>query len=635
MERHVTVGIAGHVDHGKTTLVRCLTGIETDRLLSEKQRGFSIEASVAPLRLPSGRQVALMDVPGHSDFIKNAIRGLSCVDMAILIVAADDGVMPQTIEHMEILNFLGVKSGFIVLNKADLVDQETLELAELEVCEAVKGTFLKSKPVLAFSAVDQTGLEDIRHSIETSLEHLPGKNSETGFRLWIDQVRKVTGFGTVVTGTVLSGTVRQDDRLIILPDERKTRARFLEVHHERVMQAFAGQRISINLHNQPYKTVKRGMVLAKPGKVRSSYLLNAQLEVFKSSIKPIGNRHRVKLHLGTSITNTLVVLMEKEELQPGENGLVQFRLMRPIAALPKDFFVISHLGNRTIAGGGMVMEVPEEKFRAAKKEKILPYLKAIQKGDLKTIVESFLERKPDNPVSAEKMARYSGISVKEIQAEISTSANKENLICIKELGYLNKKRYERLKIKAITIAKEILSEKRLKLTLRSEEIRNRLCVEDILFQRMLKELCQEGKLSQDGKSFRIPNFWPHLPSDMKKLAKLLLAYAQNTGFKPFSPDTFWRYHKRKFDRNNIEKLMNYLHEQKKLIRLNNNRFLTPQAIDQIKEEVRQVIVKKGRFILNDCWETLGYGRTGGVPILEYLDEIGFTCRKGNERILQL
>lgn len=635
MEKHITIGIAGHVDHGKTTLVRSLTGVETDRLFLEKRRGLSIEASTALLRLPSGRQVALVDVPGHSSFNKNTIRGLSCVDMAVLVVAADDGVMPQTLDHMEILRLFGIKSGFIVLSKTDLVDQEILELAELEVCEAVKGTFLEAKSAFAFSAIDQRGLEDILGNIETNLENIAGKDLKADFRLWIDQVKTVTGFGTVVAGTVLSGNVSQNDTLHILPGERKTRARFLEVHHERVTQAFAGQRVSINLHNQPFKTVKRGMVLAKPGSVRPSYLLNAELEVLKSTAKPIGNRHRVKLHLGTSITNTLVVLMEKEELRPGEIGLVQFRLMRPVAVLPKDPFVISHLGDRTIAGGGIVFEVPRQKFRAAKAKRILPYLKALQKGDLKAVIESFLERKPDNPVLAEDVARYSGISMEEVHAEISASVDKGNLLYFKGRGYLKKEHYELLKRKAIKVAKEILSENPLKLTLHPEEIRNRLRMEDAPFQRMLKELRREGKLAQADFGFRVPNFSARLSPKLEKLAAMLLDYAENAGFVHFSADTFWKHHKKKFNKNEIQRLLDYLHGHKKLIRLNNNRFLTPQAIEKIKEEIRHVIIRKGCLTLADSKEILGYGRTGGVPILEYLDEIGFVCRKGDVRILQL
>ncbi|MBU0768938.1 MAG: selenocysteine-specific translation elongation factor, partial [Proteobacteria bacterium] len=294
MKKHITIGIAGHVDHGKTAMVRCLTGFDTDRLQEEKRRGLSIESGVAPLELPSGELVSLVDIPGHSDFLKNAIRGLSCVDMAILIVAADDGVMLQTQEHLAILNFLKVKSGFIVLTKVDLVDDETLELAELEIVDMVKNTFLEGKPVLPFSAVDRRGLEDVRRNIGMEVEGAADKNDAAPFRLWVDQVRSFSGFGTVATGTIRSGIIKKDEIICLLPSEKKTRVRFIEVHHKKVPEAFAGERAGINLHKIPLKAVKRGMVLAGQETVRPSYLLNVELKVLKNSLKPIRNRQRVK-----------------------------------------------------------------------------------------------------------------------------------------------------------------------------------------------------------------------------------------------------------------------------------------------------------------------------------------------------
>ena len=248
MDKFITTGIAGHVDHGKTSLVRYLTGIDTDRLKEEKRRGLSIEPSVAPLQLPSGRRIALMDVPGHSDFLRNTVRGLSLVDMAILVVAADDGVMPQTRDHLEVLNFLQAKGGCIVLSKADVVDIETLELAEIEIRELVSGSFLEQKPVIPFSALDGRGVEEILLAFESEADRANGKLVSAPFRLWIDQVRSFPGFGTVVSGTMLSGNVGQDDTVELLPSRKQAKVRFIEVHHERVDRAVAGQRVGLNLN---------------------------------------------------------------------------------------------------------------------------------------------------------------------------------------------------------------------------------------------------------------------------------------------------------------------------------------------------------------------------------------------------
>ncbi|MDL1968843.1 MAG: selenocysteine-specific translation elongation factor [Deltaproteobacteria bacterium] len=385
-EKHITVGIAGHVDHGKTTLVHCLTGIDTNRLKEEKKRRLSIASS--------GVQIALVDVPGHTDFLKNTIRGLSCVDMAILVVAADYGVMPQTREHLSILNFFGVKSGFIVISKADLVDKETLELAELEIRNKVEDTFLEEKSIMPFSVSNQKGLQDIKSNIEKEVNKIAGKNSVSPFRLFIDQIWSFAGLGTVVSGTVLSGTIRKDDPLILLPSEKETRARFLEVHHQKVSHAFAGQRLGINLHKLPLNEVKRGMVLAKPETVSSDYLFNAELSLLRSSPKSIENCQRVKLYIGTSITNALIVIINKKKIRPGERGLVQFRLIKCMAVLPRDPFVICPLNINNVIGGGKILEIATEKFRAVKAEKTIPYLMALQQSDLKAVIDLFLKETP-------------------------------------------------------------------------------------------------------------------------------------------------------------------------------------------------------------------------------------------------
>lgn len=632
----MTIGIAGHVDHGKTALVQCLTGIDTDRLQEEKRRGLSIESGIAPLKLPSGTQMALVDVPGHTDFLKNTIRGLSSVDMAILVVAADDGVMPQTLEHLEILNFLKVKSGFIILSKADLVDDETLELAELEIRDAISGTFLEGKPVLPFSAIDNRGLEDIRLNIEMEGESVAGKNLDAPFRLWVDQVRSFMGFGTVATGTILSGIVRRDELIQLLPSEKETRVRFLEVHHQKIPEAVSGQRVGINLHRVPLKEVRRGMVLTKPGTASPSYLLNMELHLLKSALKPIRNRQRVKLYLGTSVANAMVVLMQKERLEPGEKGLVQFRLMKPVAALPGDPFVVSLLNIPAIIGGGQVLEIPWEKYREAKALIILPYLKALQEGNLKTVIEHLFTSNLNRLVTAGELARNTGFSLAELEAEIRARVKSGELLSFESRGVFAKIRYQTLKRQLPGVVEKILTQDPLKMTVSSEEIKKQLApsLDDTLFQRMLAEICNQGKLIKIDGGFQIRNFSAKLSDEREKLITLLLDYAEGSGFVPFSAHTFWKLNKRKSNINEIQRLLDYLHTQKRLLRLNNRRFLSPRAMGQIKEGVRGVIEKNGRLTIGDCKEVLGYGRTVGVPVFEYLDSIGFTRREEDGRVLK-
>jgi len=636
MGKHITIGVAGHVDHGKTAFVQCLTGIDTDRLREEKRRSLSIEAGIAPLKLLSGTQIALVDVPGHIDFLKNTIRGLSNVDMAILLVAADDGVMPQTLEHLEILKFFKVESGFIVLSKADLVDNETLELAELEIKGLVEGTFLEGKPIIPFSAIDRRGLEKIRVNIERQAENVAGKNFQSPFRLWIDQVRSFAGFGTVATGTILSGTIGQDDLIHLLPTGKETRARFLKVHHKKVSQAVAGQRVGINLHKVPLNEVRRGMALTEPGTISLSYLINAELHLIKSAPKPIRNRMRVKLYLGTSVTNALVVLMEKEQLEPGEKGLIQFRLMKPMAAFPGDPFVICLLNIQTVIGGGTILEITQEKFRPAKVENTVPYLQSLQKGDLKVAIEHFFKMNLSRLITADELARNTGFPTEEVDGEIRSRIEKGEILCFEDQGYFGKTRYQTLKRQLLEVVERILKQDPLKMTASAEEIRNQLApsLNEAPFQKMLAELCQKGKLIKKDGGFQVRDLSVKLSDERERLITLLLDYAKRSGFVPFSADTFWKVHKKKFNKNEVQRLLDYLHTQKSLIRLNNRRYLTPQTMEHIKERVQQIIMKKGCLTLADSKEILGYGRTVGVPVLEHLDSIGFTRRQGDRRALK-
>ncbi len=634
MKKHITIGIAGHVDHGKTTLVRCLTGFDTDRLQEEKRRGLSIESGVAPLELPSGELVSLVDIPGHTDFLKNAIRGLSCVDIAILVVAADDGVMPQTQEHLEILNFLKVKSGFIVLSKADLVDNETFELAELELLDMIKNTFLEGKPVLPFSAINRRGLEDILQNIGLEVERAAEKNVIAPFRLCIDQVKSFSGFGTVATGTIFSGSVKKDEIICLMPSGKETRVRFIEVHHKKVLEAFAGQRTGINLHKIPLKEVKRGMVLAKQGTVRPSYLLNVELKVLKDSLNPIRNRQRVKLYLGTSVTNAMVILMEKEQLEPGEEGLAQFRLMKQVAALPGDLFVICPLNVQTIIGGGELLEIPLTKYRQVKADKIIPYMKALQKKDLKKVVEHLYTNNLNRLVTEVDIAGSTGFSPVELKTQIKDGVKSGHLLYFEGEGFITKTHYQALKGQLPKVVEKILIQDPFKLNITFEEIKKQLApfLDEAPFQRMLAELCNEGTLIKTNEGFQISNLSVKLTDEQERLINLILDYAKRSGFVPFSAHTFWKFHKRT-TLNETQRLLDYLHNKNRLIRLNNRRFISIKAMEQIKKRVKRVIEKNGKLAIGDCKDVLGYGRTVGFSVFEYLDSIGFTHRQGDERVL--
>ncbi len=639
MEEYITVGVAGHVDHGKTSLVRCLTGIDTDRLKEEKRRGLTIEPGIAPLTLPSGRTLALVDVPGHSDYLKNTIRGLSSVDMAILVVAADDGVMPQTLDHLEVLNFMKARSGIVVLSKVDLVDEETPELAELEIREILRGTFLDGKPLIPFSATDRRGANEILAAIEATAGEISGKNKDLPFRLWIDQVRSFPGFGTVASGTILTGSLFRDDPVQILPSGQETKARFLEVHHQRVDQAVTGQRVGINLHKIPMDDVSAGMTLAAPGALHSGYILNAELSVLPKARKPISDRQRVKLYAGTGATNGLVVLMERERLNPGETGLVQIRLLEPMALLPKDPYVISPLNFHSVVGGGVILEAAREKYRAVKTRQVVSYLKPLQKGDVRGSVEHYFLRGLLEPATSRDVARETGFDTEQVHEAILSGVARGEIIEIEGKGFFGKARFNALKARIPEVLNEFFTQNPLTTAIKPAQIKIRLALllDDALLKKMLADLSEEGSIERLGSGYHLPDFKAKLLPEQEKLAALLLRYARSSDLVPFGAGKFCKFNTRlgTFSVAEIQKILDHLHVRGKLIRLNDKRYLTPSAFEEIKKRVGEKILEAGSLILDDLKDLIGYGRTRAIPVLEYLDDIGFTVRRGDGRVLKI
>jgi len=627
-----TIGVAGHVDHGKTTLVRALTGVDTDRKAEEKARGLSIESGVAELTLPGGRSVALIDVPGHTDFLKNTIRGLNSVDMAILVVAADDGVMPQTREHLEILKSFDAASGLVVLSKTDLVDEETLELAELELGELLSGTFLEGRSILRFTHQMPELGSRIIDGLEETLNQLPAKKSEHSFRMWIDQVRSIQGHGTVVSGTVATGTVRCNDELAILPSGVKTRARSLESHGRAVDRAVAGQRVGINLHRIPVAQVRRGMRLAVPETLHPVYLVNVLMEVLPAAKRGIKNRQRVKVYMGTSVTNGMVVLMDRDRLEGGESGLAQIRLLRPVAASPRDAFVISPLNINTVIAGGKVLQTPGEKFRTAKAGAVLPLLTALEREDLDAYVARVFDGTVGHPVSAKMLSQRTGLPASRFERRINANVQKGKWAYIKGCGAIKKEHLSSLEVKCQTVIAEAFRNDPLKKKVSLSEVAERLeqQVDQSVLRTVAGALCKAGRIAPFEGGFILCGDQPALDDRQETLISQLLSHALDSGLTPFSADTFWKLHRTKYEKKEVRQLLNYLHARKKLVRLNDQRFLSRQAIDEIKARVARAIESRGFVTVADCKELLGYGRWGGTHVLDYLDDIGFTVRRDNK-----
>ncbi|MFH2065372.1 MAG: selenocysteine-specific translation elongation factor [Pseudomonadota bacterium] len=632
MAKFITIGVAGHTGHGKTTLVRSLTGMPADIMEGEKQHGAGMESGVFPLSMEIDIQAALMDTPGHIRYLKNTIRGLCSVDMGILVIAADDGIMPQTREHLNVFTCLGINHGFIVLSRTDLVDEELLELAELEIQEAVEGTLFEGKPVIPFSMNEPESPERIRTAIQNEVQSIQGKSMNLPFRMWVDRVRSIAGFGTVACGTICSGQVSVDDGIRILPENRESRARTLEVHHRKVSQALAGQRVGINLPKVSIQDVRPGMMLSASSLKDFHRFFNVELHVFR----PVQNGQRVRLHLGTASGNAMVVLMETANLNPGGTGLAQLRLEDPIPAIPHDRFIICSLNLHTVMGGGTVLEISEYKFKSARLPGTLPYLKAVRNRDIPALIAGFCRQRFKRPVTKSEIAEYSGLPVRNIQSVIQRMTEQDELLALSGEQYYLMDEYRKLYQELPKIINRILTTDPFKGKTNKEAIRKHLTYgyDELLIKTMLQELHNRKMIFLKDGMISAPMETLTFSRPQKQMLDSLLRYSDEVGI-PFSIGGFCRIIKKGTRKEEAQAYLDFLQFQGKLIRLNDDCYISSSMMEEIKKKVAQAIREKGSISVTDSKDIFGYGRTKGAPVLEYLDEIGFTSRKGDERILMM
>lgn len=359
----IIIGTAGHIDHGKTALVKALTGVDADRFPEEKERGITIDIGFAELRLEDVN-LGFVDVPGHEKFVKNMLAGAHGIDLVMLVVSADEGVMPQTREHFEICRLLEINSGIIVLTKKDIVDKEILELAELEVTELVEGSFLENAPIIIVSAKNGDGIDELKQVLHDLSLSIPGRKNETITRLPIDRSFSVKGFGAVVTGTLISGEISDGDELELLPTNKKVRVRGIQTYGKTVKSAYAGQRTAINLGGIDHSQIERGMILAEKDVLRSSQILDAEVELLKVARKTLKTRQRVRVHIGTTeVLARIQVLNQPGEIIQGEKDFIQLRLEKPVATIPNERFILRSYSPQITIAGGRILNSHSSKHR--------------------------------------------------------------------------------------------------------------------------------------------------------------------------------------------------------------------------------------------------------------------------------
>lgn len=470
--KNVILGTAGHIDHGKTTLIKALTGRETDNLKEEKQRGISINLGFTYFDLPSKKRVGIVDVPGHEKFIKNMLAGACGIDIVLLVIAADEGVMPQTIEHLDILNYLDVKKGIIVLTKCDLVDEEFIELVKDDIREKTKGLFIEGAPIVEVDSVSRRGLDKLVQKIDEISEDIEEKKTDAPSRMSIDRVFSLKGFGTIVTGTLIEGKISVDDEMTIYPSEKKVKVRNLQVHGCDVKTAYAGQRTAINLSNIKVSEIQRGDVIAQTGSVEESMMIDVNISLVEHCKKSLKHWDRIRIFHGTKQILCRIVPLNEDEIQYGESGYAQLRLEEKIVAKKGDRFIIRSYSPMDTIGGGVIIDTAPKKHKIYD-ESVIEALKIKEKGELKDILEEYLKLNLSNYITLKELVSYTGEKEEYVKEGLNALIDENKVFCFNKY-YLHISHYQKLKEKVIEILTKYHKQYRLRNGILKEELRSKV-----------------------------------------------------------------------------------------------------------------------------------------------------------------
>ena len=470
--KNVILGTAGHIDHGKTTLIKALTGRETDNLKEEKQRGISINLGFTYFDLPSKKRVGIVDVPGHEKFIKNMLAGACGIDIVLLVIAADEGVMPQTIEHLDILNYLDVKKGIIVLTKCDLVDEEFIELVKDDVREKTKGLFIEGAPIVEVDSVSRRGLDELVQKIDEISEDIEEKKTDAPSRMSIDRVFSLKGFGTIVTGTLIEGKISVDDEMTIYPSEKKVKVRNLQVHGCDVKTAYAGQRTAINLSNIKVSEIQRGDVIAQTGSVEESMMIDVNISLVEHCKKSLKHWDRIRIFHGTKQILCRIVPLNEDEIQYGESGYAQLRLEEKIVAKKGDRFIIRSYSPMDTIGGGVIIDTAPKKHKIYD-ESVIEALKIKEKGELRDILEEYLKLNLSNYITLKELVSYTGEKEEYVKEGLNALIDENKVFCVNKY-YLHISHYQKLKERVIDILTKYHKQYRLRKGILKEELRSKV-----------------------------------------------------------------------------------------------------------------------------------------------------------------
>lgn len=630
--KNIIIGTAGHIDHGKTTLIKALTGRNTDRWEEEQRRGITIDLGFTYFDLPSGDRAGIIDVPGHERFINNMVAGVVGMDMVLLVIAADEGIMPQTREHMDILNLLGIEKSIIVLNKCDLVDGEWMELVEEEVKEELEGTFLEHAPVVKVSAATGEGLEVLIDTIsQMTSDEMMTKDISTIPRLPIDRAFTLSGFGTIITGTLVSGTITKDDLLEMYPIGKECKIRSIQVHGQDRKECYAGQRVAINLSNVKKREIKRGCVLAPPNSMKNTDLLDVRLNVLESSMRVLTNHTRLHFFTGTSEILCRAVLLDKEEIGPGESGYVQFRLEEEIAVRRGDKFVVRFYSPMETIGGGVILE-PNPGVKKRFQENVIEELKRKESGSSADVIELHVREREDTLITTAELAKLTALSIDEVQEDISEllSQGLVQVFAMRKDTYVWHAESIRAAKQTLDKALREYEEKYpYRYGMKKAEVQMTYFqkIKPNVFDKIVEMLIEEGCLKRVDEFLCTPQYQVKKDTRYDKVSGILLDTFTNAKYD------FVRYSEIDFKgtvKETADDILNILLEEQKIVKVTEDMYTLTEYMERAKELIQEHLKGEPVITIAQVRDMFDTSRKSAKPIIEYMDSIKVTKKTGAE-----
>ncbi|MFR2661481.1 MAG: selenocysteine-specific translation elongation factor [[Clostridium] scindens] len=630
--KNIIIGTAGHIDHGKTTLIKALTGRNTDRWEEEQRRGITIDLGFTYFDLPSGDRAGIIDVPGHERFINNMVAGVVGMDMVLLVIAADEGIMPQTREHMDILNLLGIEKSIIVLNKCDLVDEEWMELVEEEVKEELEGTFLEHAPVVKVSAATGEGLEVLIDTIsQMTSDEMMTKDISTIPRLPIDRAFTLSGFGTIITGTLVSGTITKDDLLEMYPIGKECKIRSIQVHGQDRKECYAGQRVAINLSNVKKREIKRGCVLAPPNSMKNTDLLDVRLNVLESSMRVLTNHTRLHFFTGTSEILCRAVLLDKEEIGPGESGYVQLRLEEEIAVRRGDKFVVRFYSPMETIGGGVILE-PNPGVKKRFQENVIEELKRKESGSSADVIELHVREREDTLITTAELAKLTALSIDEVQEDISEllSQGLVQVFAMRKDTYVWHAESIRAAKQTLDKALREYEEKYpYRYGMKKAEVQMTYFqkIKPNVFDKIVEMLIEEGCLKRVDEFLCTPQYQVKKDTRYDKVSGILLDTFTNAKYD------FVRYSEIDFKgtvKETADDILNILLEEQKIVKVTEDMYTLTEYMERAKELIQEHLKGEPVITIAQVRDMFDTSRKSAKPIIEYMDSIKVTKKTGAE-----